>query len=78
MKSRDGFGAKKSKKPEVQVYGNKNQEIPYKITWVKRPDVQKYLKLKEDETELGFSISINGVSGLWDSCTQLEVFFQIQ
>lgn len=67
--------SKKSKKPEVQVYGNKNQEIPYKITWVKRPDVQKYLKLKEDETELGFSISINGVSGLWDSCTQLEVFF---
>ena len=57
------------------MYGNKNQEIPYKITWVKRPDVQKYLKLKEDETELGFSISINGVSGLWDSCTQLEVFF---
>ena len=27
--------SKKSKKPEVQVYGNKNQEIPYKITWVK-------------------------------------------
>lgn len=70
--------SKKSKKPEVQVYGNKNQEIPYKITWVKRPDVQKYLKLKEDETELGFSISINGYQGFGIPAHNWKCFFQIQ
>lgn len=67
--------SKKSKRITVKVCGDKNQEIPYKITWLKRPDVQKYLKLEDGNQELGFVIYIQDISGLWGKFQELEVFF---
>lgn len=66
---------KKGEQPEVRVWGEQKQEIPFKITWIKRPDVENYLKLKDYTGNLGFVIHIKDISQLWDSFQVLEVGF---
>lgn len=66
---------KKGRKLSAKVYADKQEELTYKLTWVKRPDVQKYLKLSEDSGNLGFVIYIQDVSKFWNDFKELEVLF---
>lgn len=67
--------SKKDRNFSVKVYGDKKQEIPYRISWGKRPDVEKYLKLQGNSIDFGFTILIPEISKLWDLYKELEVVF---
>lgn len=66
---------KKGNKLQIVVSQDKEKEIPYKIVWGKRPDVQKYLGLKDDNIKLGFTIAINNISKYWNEDGKLQVTF---
>lgn len=67
--------SKKSQNVTCKVKNSNGQEILYKISWIKRADVQKYLKLAESDLKLGFIIYIDHISKLWDEKGQIEVIF---
>lgn len=67
--------SKKSQNVTCKVIDSNGQEIPYKISWIKRTDVQKYLKLDNSDLKLGFIIYIDHISKLWDKKGQIEVEF---
>ncbi len=66
---------KKENKLQVKIFGNQEQELPYKIVWKRRPDVQKYLGLREENLKLGFIVTISNMSQYWEKGGQLCLVF---
>lgn len=67
--------SKKGREITAVVKADRKQDIPYKMVNVKRPDVQKALRLEDDSVKLGFVIYIKDISKLWNSFEELELSF---
>lgn len=67
--------SKKGNAITAEVKDSSGQDIPYRISWINRPDVQKYLKIEDSELKLGFIIYIDDISKLWEKKGEIEVKF---